>query len=99
MHLTEYNAETPAGAAYGDALTEAFFALPVMRPFLRRFDVRPLPSRHGVLHALLGAYAQWDGGGGGKGRPRPRTPIPDWREGPAPNQFGLWGGSFRARGP
>src|SRR5207237_196400 len=63
MHLTEYNAETPAGAAYGDALTEAFFALPVMRPFLRRFDVRPLPSRHGVLHALLGAYAQWDGGG------------------------------------
>src|SRR6266550_6342302 len=61
MHLTEYNAETPAGAAYGDALSEAFLALPVMRAFLRRFDVRPLPSRHGVLHALLEAYAQWRG--------------------------------------
>src|SRR6185436_4121668 len=28
FHLTEYNAETPAGAAYGDALAESFLALP-----------------------------------------------------------------------
>ncbi len=94
MHLTEYNAETPAGAAYGDALTEAFFALPVMRAFLRRFDVRPLPSRHGVLHALLGAYAQWGGGGGGT----PRIAILDWREVPTYNEFVLWADYFRARG-
>ena len=98
MHLTEYNAETPAGAAYGDALTEAFFALPVMRPFLRRFDVRPLPSRHGVLHALLGAYAQWDGGERGQGRAKPRIAILDWREVPTHNEFVLWVDYFRARG-
>jgi len=96
MHLTEYNAETPAGAAYGDALTEAFFALPVMRAFLRRFDVRPLPSRHGVLHALLGAYAQW--GGGGKRGATPRIAILDWREVPTYNEFVLWVDYFRARG-
>ena len=30
---TEYNAETPAGAGYNDALTELFLALPVMRGF------------------------------------------------------------------
>jgi len=96
MHLTEYNAETPAGAAYGDALTEAFFALPVMRPFMRRFDVRPLPSRHGVLHALLGAYAQW--GGGGKRGATPRIAILDWREVPTYNEFVLWVDYFRARG-
>ncbi|HEV2671249.1 MAG TPA: hypothetical protein VGU74_09165, partial [Gemmatimonadales bacterium] len=58
FHLTEYNAETPAGAAYGDALAETFLALPAMRPFLRRYDVRPLPTRHGVLHALLASYQQ-----------------------------------------
>ena len=102
MHLTEYNAETPAGAAYGDALTEAFFALPVMRPFLRRFDVRPLPSRHGVLHALLEAYAQWGGGGGGGGGGKrgatPRIAILDWREVPTYNEFVLWVDYFRARG-
>jgi len=98
MHLTEYNAETPAGAAYGDALTEAFFALPVMRPFMRRFDVRPLPSRHGVLHALLEAYAQWGGGGGGKRGATPRIAILDWREVPTYNEFVLWVDYFRARG-
>ncbi len=94
MHLTEYNAETPAGAAYGDALTEAFFALPVMRPFLRRFEVRPLPSRHGVLHALLGAYAAW----GGDQHKTPRIAILDWREVPTYNEFVLWVDFFRARG-
>ncbi len=102
MHLTEYNAETPAGAAYGDALSEAFLALPVMRAFLRRFDVRPLPSRHGVLHALLGAYAQWGGGGGGGGGGKrgatPRIAILDWREVPTYNEFVLWVDYFRARG-
>jgi hypothetical protein len=94
MHLTEYNAETPAGAAYSDALTEAFFALPVMGPFLRRFDVRPLPSRHGVLHALLGAYAAW----GGDQHKTPRIAILDWREVPTYNEFVLWVDFFRARG-
>ena len=70
----------------------------VMRPFLRRFDVRPLPSRHGVLHALLGAYAQWDGGERGQGRAKPRIAILDWREVPTHNEFVLWVDYFRARG-
>jgi hypothetical protein len=93
LRLTEYNAETPAGAAYADALAEAFLALPVMRPFLRRFDARPLPGRHGVLHALLEAYAAWGGG-----RVAPRIAILDWREVPTHNEFVLWVDYFRARG-
>ena len=35
LQFTEYNAETPAGAAYNDALTELFEAMPVMREFQR----------------------------------------------------------------
>ncbi len=50
MKLTEYNAETPAGAAYGDALTDVFIDLPVMRAFARQYEISPIPSRHGVLH-------------------------------------------------
>ncbi|MGH7612945.1 MAG: hypothetical protein ACREMW_02745 [Gemmatimonadales bacterium] len=92
LRLTEYNAETPAGAAYADALAEAFLALPVMRPFLRRFDVRPLPGRHGVLHALLDAYGRWGG------RAAPRIAILDWREVPTHNEFVLWVDYFRSRG-
>jgi hypothetical protein len=53
LKFTEYNAETPAGAGYNDALTEAFFGLPVMRAFQRRYEVRPIPARPHVLDALL----------------------------------------------
>jgi hypothetical protein len=31
LKFTEYNAETPAGAAYNDALSRAFLALPAMQ--------------------------------------------------------------------
>lgn len=100
FHLTEYNAETPAGAAYGDALADVFLALPVMRSFLRKFDVRPLPARHNVLHALLGAYAQWRraGANGGKSPAAPRIAILDWKEVPTYSEFVLWVDYFRARG-
>ena len=50
--------------------TEVFYGLPVMREFLRQYDVRPLPARHGVLHALLDAYEQW------RGRARRRRASP-----------------------
>ena len=59
LRFTEYNAETPAGAAYNDALTEVFEGMPVMREFQRTHHLRPLPARSGVLHALLDAYEQW----------------------------------------
>src|ERR1043165_4495143 len=58
MRFTEYNAETPAGGAYNDVLSEVFLGMPVMREFMRKWDLRPLPSRHNVLHALLDAYKQ-----------------------------------------
>src|SRR5207249_6165894 len=78
LRFTEYNAETPAGSAYHDALTELFLALPVMRRFRERHLVRPLPVRHQVLHSLLDAYARWSGGRRGAA---PVIGILDWREG------------------
>src|SRR5205085_5869025 len=77
LRFTEYNAETPAGGAYNDVLSEVFFGLPVMREFMRRWDMRPLPARHNVLHALLDAYTQWSGT-----RDLPRIAIIDWSDGP-----------------
>ncbi|HZI21953.1 MAG TPA: circularly permuted type 2 ATP-grasp protein [Gemmatimonadales bacterium] len=93
LKVTEYNAETPAGAAYGDALADVFLALPVMRQFLRRFDVRPLLARHGVFHALLAAYRAWNGG-----RTAPRIAVLDWRDVPTYSEFLLFQEYFRAQG-
>jgi hypothetical protein len=93
LRFTEYNAETPAGAAYGDVLTEVFLSLPVMREFLREFNVVPLPERHNVLHALLGAWREFSGG-----RDLPRIAIVDWTDVPTVSEFRLSADFFRSHG-
>jgi uncharacterized circularly permuted ATP-grasp superfamily protein len=85
LRFTEYNAETPAGASYNDVLAEATLGLPVMREFMRQFEVRPLPSRHHVMHALLDAYRQF----AGQSQAKPRIAILDWKEVPTYSEFVL----------
>ncbi len=93
MRFTEYNAETPAGGAYNDVLTEVFLGLPIMREFLRVWDARPLPARHNVLHALLDAFAQWSGR-----RDRPAITIVDWSDVPTQSEFTLFREYFIRQG-
>jgi hypothetical protein len=95
LRFTEYNAETPAGAGFNDALTEAFFALPEMRDFARQWDLRPLPARHHVLHALLDAHARWSGR---RGAPSPRIAIVDWSDVPTTIAFRLFQEKFARHG-
>src|SRR5947209_13894407 len=57
--FTEYNAETPAAAAYCDAVADVFLALPIIREFVRSHHIYPMPTRPGVLHALLDSYRQF----------------------------------------
>jgi uncharacterized circularly permuted ATP-grasp superfamily protein len=85
MAVTEYNAETPAGAGYNDALVASFADLPIMRAFGRRYEARPLLARHGVLHVLLDAYEAWSGR-----RDPPRVAIVDWPEVPTRSEFLLF---------
>ncbi len=92
LWCTEYNAETPAAVAYNDALSEVYFALPVMREFAKVYEVRPLPGRHMMLHALVDCYRQWGG------RDRPRIAILDWREVPTYSEFVLFRDYFEAQG-
>jgi len=94
LRLTEYNAETPASPAYNDALTEICYGLPVMREFLRRFEVRPLPARHSVLNVLLDAFQQWSG----HEHEAPRIAILDWREVPSFSEFVLFADYFKTQG-
>ena len=93
LKLVEYNAETPAAPAYNDVLTEVFQGLPIMGAFLRDYEVRPLPARHNVLHALLHAFAQWS-----NGTEKPRIGILDWREVPTYSEHLLFADYFNAQG-
>lgn len=92
--ITEYNAETPAGAAYGDVLSELVLGLPVVRDFLRSFELRPLPARHSVLHALLDSYAQFSG----RSDTVPRMAIIDWPDVPTRHEFVLSVDYFATQG-
>lgn len=93
LGLTEYNAETPAGAAYGDTLSDVFMDLPAMREFTRTHEVTPLPSRHGVTGALLDAWREFSGT-----RARPRIAILDWSDVPTVTEFELFQSHFQAIG-
>jgi glutathionylspermidine synthase len=93
LKFTEYNAETPAGAAYGDALTKAFLSLPVMSDFRRDYNVLPLPAAPGVQHSLLDAYRQWTGT-----REAPRIAIVDWSDVPTRSEFVLFCDFFKENG-
>jgi hypothetical protein len=93
LGLTEYNAETPAGAAYGDALSDVFLDMPVMREFARTHEITPLPARHGVTGALLDAWHEFSGT-----RNRPRIAILDWDDVPTRTEFELYQSHFHAIG-
>ncbi len=93
LKFTEYNAETPAGAAYGDALTRAFLSIPVMADFRREYRCLPLPSAPGVEHSLLDAYRQWSGTS-----EAPRIAIVDWSDVPTYSEFRLFRDFFKRNG-
>jgi len=92
--LTEFNAETPAGAAYNDELVEVFSGLPPMREFEKQYRVYPLPCRHGTLHALLDAWRQFVGRRG----VRPHIAIVDWPDLPTRTEFILFQRYFHDQG-
>ena len=92
LRFTEYNAETPAGPAYMDELSEVMLALPVMGEFLTTHSVRPLPARHGVLHALLRAWKAWGGS-----RP-PQIAVLDWDDVPTRSEHRFFCEYFRGLG-
>lgn len=94
LQFTEYNAEVPAASAYNDVLSEVFYGLPIMREFMRQFEVRQLAVRYRVMHALLDSFQQWNGGR----RDKPRIAILDWREVPTYSEFRLFLDYFRSQG-
>lgn len=75
MHFVEYNAESPAGAAYEDGLSELFMTLPVMQEFAKRFPISHVDVKGKLLDMLLNNYREYLGT-----RPykTPNIAIVDW---------------------
>ena len=92
VRFVEYNAESPAGMAYSDNLTEVFARLPVMKAFRMRFRGRFMPTRRRQLGAMLDAFRQW-------GRSaKPVIAIVDWEGLPTAPEFEMFKAFFEASG-
>lgn len=92
LRYVEYNAESPAGIAYGDNLTDVFESLPVMKAFRLRYAVRPLPVRQLQYDALIRAFLEWGGSD------KPVAVIVDWPGLPTLTEFEMFREYFEARG-
>jgi hypothetical protein len=84
LQFVEYNAESPAGMAYEDELSDVFLSLPVMQEFGRKYRVTKVPAAPTMVQTLLEKFREW-----GKSRD-PRAAIVDWKGLPTQAEFVLF---------
>ncbi|MDQ3755717.1 MAG: hypothetical protein M3371_13415 [Acidobacteriota bacterium] len=93
--FVELNGESPAGIAYADAAYEIFSALPVMRRFAERYNVRRLHGSPLMLATLLRAYEEYTGQSPSR---LPSIAIVDLKDLPTQKEFELFKEFFEGEG-
>lgn len=93
--FVELNGESPAGVAYADSATEIFGALPVMKKFSERYDVRGFGGRPKMLDVLLKCYTEFNGGIPDQ---KPVIAIVDLKDLPTLKEFELFRDYFESEG-
>ncbi|MBA2524570.1 MAG: hypothetical protein H0V18_02130 [Pyrinomonadaceae bacterium] len=93
--FVELNGESPAGIAYADAAYDIFSALPVMKRFSERYNVRPLYGRRFMLAVLLESHTEYLGRQ--PDRP-PQIAIVDLKDMPTQKEFELFKEFFEGEG-
>jgi hypothetical protein len=73
LHFVQYNADSPTGAGYADALAALFYDLPPVKEIRKKYNLTRTGSRKHLLSALLKSYKQF---GGSK---RPNIAIVEFR--------------------
>jgi hypothetical protein len=61
LHFVQYNADSPTGAGYADALAEIFYEIPPVKEFRKKYSLAKVGSRKHLLQALLKSYKQFGG--------------------------------------
>jgi len=61
LHFVQYNADSPTGAGYADALAEMFYDIPPVKEFRKKYSLAKVGSRKHLLQALLKSYKQFGG--------------------------------------
>ena len=61
LHFVQYNADSPTGAGYADALADLFYDAPPVKEFRKKYNLTRTGSRKHLLQALLKSYKQFGG--------------------------------------
>src|SRR5215510_14542860 len=61
LHFVQYNADSPTGAGYADALAGLFYDLPPVKEIRKKYSLARVGSRKHLLQALLKSYKQFGG--------------------------------------
>jgi hypothetical protein len=56
LHFVQYNADSPSGAAYADALSNMFWDTPPVKEMRKKYSLTKTASRKHLLQALLKSY-------------------------------------------
>ncbi len=91
--FVELNAETPAGIAYAEVLTEIFLELPIVKRFQERYALRRFAARDRLLDTLLACYRE----AGGR-KPKPVIAIVDYEDVPTRAEHHLFREFFESKG-
>jgi hypothetical protein len=94
VRFVQYNADSPTGAGYADALADLFFDAPPVKEFRKKYALTRVGSRKHLLQALLKAHKQF---GGTK---KPNIAIVELRSAyhSGPSEFELFRDCFREEG-
>lgn len=94
LHVVQYNADSPTGAAYADALSAVFYDIPPVKEFRKRYNLTRVGGKKHLLSALLKAYKQWGG------HKKPNIAIVEFRPAYSAGQseYELFRDFFRAEG-
>src|SRR4029079_15596286 len=94
LHFVHYNADSPTGGAYADALADLFYDAPPVKEFRKKYSLTKAGSRKHLLQALLKSYKQF---GGSK---KPNIAIVEFRPqfGSGQSEYELFRDYFREEG-
>ncbi len=74
LAFVEYNADSPVGVAYGEALADIFYDAPPVKEFRKRYKLEKLGGKKHLISALLKVYKQFGG------RTKPNIAILEFRQ-------------------
>lgn len=98
LHFIEYNADSPGGLLFGDALSEIFLALEPTRRLAADMHLSTVPVRQRIHATLLAYYHRWCDQTGRPPADRPHIAIVDWRTVRTRGEFLLAQEAFQALG-